>query len=199
MVERRRARAVRPLRERATEHLGDLVPWVATLNEPNVITMLQLTGVIPMGVGERGPDAGPVEAAPAGVAGFDPARYQMGLMGAGRRADGRHPPGRRRCDQVRPRRRQGGLDARAGRPAGRRGRRGAPGGWPGRAPSSTGSTSRSDDDFVGVQTYSRNVLGPDRAEPVARRRARPCRPAGRCTPRRSATRCASRPSTPACR
>ena len=35
--------------ERATERLGDLIPWAATLNEPNVIVQLELTGVIPMG------------------------------------------------------------------------------------------------------------------------------------------------------
>ena len=34
---------------RATEHLGDLLGWVATLNEPNSMTMLELTGAIPMG------------------------------------------------------------------------------------------------------------------------------------------------------
>ena len=37
--------------ERVTEHLGDLLPWVATLNEPNVLDLMQQTGAIPMGVG----------------------------------------------------------------------------------------------------------------------------------------------------
>ena len=30
--------------ERVTEHLGDLLPWVATLNEPNVLDLMRQTG-----------------------------------------------------------------------------------------------------------------------------------------------------------
>ena len=30
--------------ERVTDHLGDLLPWVATLNEPNVLDLMQQTG-----------------------------------------------------------------------------------------------------------------------------------------------------------
>jgi beta-glucosidase len=33
--------------ERVTAHLGDLVPWVCTINEPNVISLLIHTGVAP--------------------------------------------------------------------------------------------------------------------------------------------------------
>ncbi len=150
---------------RATEHVGDLVPWIATLNEPNVITMLQLTGVIPMGAGERGPDAGPAEAAPAGVAGYDPARYQMGLMGMDvERMAAVHRAG---VEAIK----SGPGDAKVGwtlalvdLQAGEGGeerlelaRKGAQLDW---------LDLSKDDDFVGVQTYSRNVLGPDRAEPV---------------------------------
>ena len=52
---RRRRRTASPATPtRATEHLGDLLGWVATLNEPNVMTMLELTGVIPMGVERAG-------------------------------------------------------------------------------------------------------------------------------------------------
>ncbi len=69
--------------EAATAHLGDLLGWVATLNEPNVITMLQLTGVIPMGTGTRSVMSEEETASvDAGIGGYDPARYQMGLVGA---------------------------------------------------------------------------------------------------------------------
>ena len=53
--------------ERVTEHVGDLLGWVATLNEPNVIDLLQQTGVIPMGIGDQAPSDG----------------IQIGLVGAG--------------------------------------------------------------------------------------------------------------------
>lgn len=33
--------------ERVTAHLGDLVPWVCTLNEPNIIALLMETGTAP--------------------------------------------------------------------------------------------------------------------------------------------------------
>jgi beta-glucosidase len=35
--------------ERLTAHLGDLVPWVCTLNEPNLLALLTATGVVPAG------------------------------------------------------------------------------------------------------------------------------------------------------
>ena len=115
-----------------------------------------------------------------------------------RRADGRRPPGRRRGDQVRSRRRQGGLDARAGRPAGGRGRRGAPGARPAGSPARLARRLARTTTSSASRRYSRNVLGPDGPSrcPTA---SPPCRPAGRCTPRRSATRCASPPATRACR
>ena len=67
---------------RATEHLGDRLSWVGTLNEPNLMAMLTSTGVIPMGVSERGMQESGVDTATAGVGGYDPARYRMGLLGA---------------------------------------------------------------------------------------------------------------------
>ena len=36
--------------ERVTAQLGDLVPWVCTINEPNVISLLIHTGTAPAGV-----------------------------------------------------------------------------------------------------------------------------------------------------
>jgi beta-glucosidase len=41
--------------ERVTAHLGDLVPWACTLNEPNVFDLLKQIGVAPSG--ETGTDA----------------------------------------------------------------------------------------------------------------------------------------------
>jgi beta-glucosidase len=145
---------------RVTEHLGDLLSWAGTLNEPNLMAMLQHTGAVPMGTGEGGPVAAPVEAAAAGIGGFDPATYRMGLMagdveqmGAVHRAavDAiKSGPGdiqvgwslalvdlqpveggEQRCEEAR---RRGLID------------------W---------LEVARDDDFIGVQTYSRNRIGPD--------------------------------------
>ncbi len=66
---------------RVTGHLGDLLSWVCTLNEPNLMAMMRSTGVLAMGAGDRGPAPEPVEAQ-AGVGGFDPARYRMGIVAA---------------------------------------------------------------------------------------------------------------------
>ena len=152
--------------EAATAHLGDLLPWVATLNEPNVMTMLELTGVIPLGAGARGPIAELPESVDAGVGGHDPSVYQMGLVGSTcERMTEIH---RAAVEAIR----SGPGDAKVGwtlalvdlqaGPGGEerleRARRGAQLDWL--------EVSR-DDDWVGVQTYSRNVLGPDGALPVA--------------------------------
>jgi beta-glucosidase len=66
---------------RVTGHLGDRLSWVCTLNEPNLMAMMRSTGVLAMGAGDRGPAPEPVEAQ-AGVGGFDPARYRMGIVAA---------------------------------------------------------------------------------------------------------------------
>ncbi len=66
---------------RVTGHLGDLLSWVCTLNEPNLMAMMRSTGVLAMGAGDHGPAPEPVEAQ-AGVGGFDPARYRMGIVAA---------------------------------------------------------------------------------------------------------------------
>jgi len=116
---------------RVTEHLGDLLSWVATLNEPNLMSMLQHTGRVPMGAGARGgPAADLGEEVAAGIGGYDPARYRIGLVGADleRMADAH----RRAVDAIKSGPGdQGGLDARARRPPAHRGwrgtlRRGAP-------------------------------------------------------------------------
>jgi beta-glucosidase len=38
---------------RVTEHVGDLLSWVCTLNEPNLMAMMRRTGVLAMGTGDR--------------------------------------------------------------------------------------------------------------------------------------------------
>ncbi len=151
---------------RVTGHLGDLLSWVCTLNEPNVMAMLQYSGVLPMGTSDRSP--GPETAQPAGVGigGFDPSRFRMGLItGDVERMSSAHrlaveaikegpgnpqvgwtlalvdlqaaEGGEQRCGEARQR---GEID------------------W---------LSVSSDDDFVGVQTYSCNRFGPDGHIPPA--------------------------------
>ena len=40
---------------RVTQHVGDLLSWVCTLNEPNLMAMMRSTGVLAMGAGDRPP------------------------------------------------------------------------------------------------------------------------------------------------
>ncbi len=151
--------------ERVTAKLGDVMPWVATLNEPNVITMLELTGVIPLGQGDRGPLEESRDTTPSGVGGYDPSRYRMGLVGAG-------------CERMREIHRAAAEAIKAGPGDSKVGwtlalvdLQPGPGGEERWARARQGAqldwleVSR-DDDFVGVQTYSRNVLGPDGALPI---------------------------------
>ena len=151
--------------EAAATRLGDLMGWVATLNEPNVISLLMATGVIPLGAGASGTVAPPtVETGStpvsAGVGGYDPATYAMGLVGAGLETmAGIHRAGREAVKQVAPHVQVGWtlalIDLQAA-PGGEerceQGRRVAEVDWL--------DVSR-DDDWVGVQTYSRNVIGPE--------------------------------------
>lgn len=149
--------------ERVTAHLGDLVPWVCTLNEPNVIALLMLTGIAPAGASEDSerftslaealPEGGPSTAVPSGWGG-----HGVETMAAAHRRAVEAikstrsevevgwtlalidlqpvDGGEERCESVR---KAGELD------------------WL--------DVSR-DDDFVGVQTYSRNLIGPNgRVEP----------------------------------
>lgn len=158
---------------RATAHLGDLLGWVATLNEPNVITMLELTGVIPMGTSS---DQAPVGAATGddedagggttfGVGGHDPDRYRMGLVGTGvERMAAIH---RAASDAIKAGASQAQVGwtlalvdlqlGEGGEERFARARQGAQLDW---------LEVSKDDDWVGVQTYSRNVLGPDGGLPV---------------------------------
>jgi beta-glucosidase len=151
---------------RATRHLGDRLSWVCTLNEPNVMAMLFSTGVIPMGTSDRGPlDAG-APAVAAGVGGFDPARYRMGLVGG----DVETMAAAHRLATAAIKSEAAGLtvgwtlalvDMQPG-----------PGGeerWAEvrRVAQTDWLSVSAEDDFVGVQTYSRNVIGPDGTLPPA--------------------------------
>lgn len=156
--------------ERATAHLGDLLGWVATLNEPNVITMMELTGVIPMGTSDRGPLDRGTGASDAPVAesvgGYDPAGYRMGLVGTDvERMGAIH---RAAADAIRA----GAPQAKVGWTLALVDLQAGEGGEERLAAARQGAqldfleVSR-DDDWVGVQTYSRNVLGADGVIPVA--------------------------------
>jgi beta-glucosidase len=151
---------------RATEHLGDLVEWVATLNEPNVITMMELTGVIPMGVSDQAPVTTTAAAAAGGVGGYDPSRYRMGLMGVG--VDRMAALHRAAVEAIK----SGPGNARVGWTLALVDLQAAEGGADRLAAARQGAqldfleVSQADD-WVGVQTYSRNVLGPDGVVPVA--------------------------------
>lgn len=151
--------------EAATAHLGDLLGRVATLNEPNVITMLELTGVIPMGTGEGSVIADAPAAVDAGVGGHDPARYRMGLVGAGVETMAAIHRAGVEAIKAGPGDVEVGwtlalVDLQAGDGGQERleaARKGAQLDWL--------EVSKADD-WVGVQTYSRNVLGSDGALPV---------------------------------
>jgi beta-glucosidase len=149
---------------RVTGHLGDLLSWVCTLNEPNLMAMMRSTGVLAMGAGDRGPAPEPVEAQP-GVGGFDPARYRMGIVAADVE---RMASAHRLAVQA--------IKATAGtvkagwtlalvdlQPA-----EGGEARWlEARRLGQTDWLSVSaDDDFVGVQTYSRARIGPEGQLPV---------------------------------
>ena len=155
-------------------HFGDLLSWVCTLNEPNLMTMLGATGVLAMGANDETPAGQAMAAATPGtqlgldqgqehggqgIGGFDASRYQMGLItgdletmskahrlgGQALRAEAGHVKigwtlalvdlqpvegGEEGCKQAR---RVGQTD------------------W---------LSVSTEDDFVGVQTYSRNLIGP---------------------------------------
>ena len=150
----------------ATEHLGDLLSWVCTLNEPNVLAMLQTSGVLPMGAGDRGPEPAPATPAAAGLGGFDPSRYRMGLMGAdvGRMAAAH----RLAVEEIK----SGPGEQRVGWTLALVDFQAAEGGEERFADARRiGQTDwlavSSEDDFVGVQTYSRNRIGPNGQVPPA--------------------------------
>jgi beta-glucosidase len=148
---------------RVTEHMGDLLSWVGTLNEPNLMDLLRYTGKVPMGAGDRGlGDA--AEPSVAGVGGFDPASYRIGHVTAGvERMAQAH---RRAVEAVK----SGPGNAKVGWSLALVDLQAADDGGPRHREALQGSSIdwlevAKDDDFIGVQTYSRNLIGSDGAIP----------------------------------
>ena len=149
---------------RVTEHVGDLLSWVCTFNEPNLMAMMRSTGVLAMGTGD-GPAAAEPAAGHGGIGGYDPALYRMGIVAAD-------------LEQMADAHRMAVQAIKASAPSVMTGwtlalvdLQPAEGGqerW--REARRLGQTDwlsvSADDDFVGVQTYSRTRLGPDGQLPV---------------------------------
>jgi beta-glucosidase len=150
---------------RVTQHVGDLLSWVCTLNEPNLMAMMRSTGVLAMGAGDRSPTAQPVEPGQAGVGGFDPSRYQMGIVAA----DLEQMAAAHRLAVQAIKASTGTVKvgwtlalvdlqpAEDGEQRWLEARRLGQTDW---------LSVSADDDFVGVQTYSRTRIGPDGQLPV---------------------------------
>ena len=168
---------------KVTEHLGDLVPWVCTINEANLIAMLMVTRFAP--VATRDDTEGLV--APVDGPRSWPSPRLDAMTAAHRKA----------FDAIKSVR----DDVQVGWSLALVDMQAAPGGDERLAEMRAAAqldwldVSR-DDDWVAVQTYSREFVGPDGHAAAARGCARPRRPGGRSTPRRSSTRCGSRRSGP---
>ncbi len=145
---------------RVTQHCGDLLSWVCTLNEPNLMAMMRSTGVLAMGAGDRPAAPDPVESEQGGVGGFDPARYRMGIVAA----DVEQMAQAHRLAFQAIKAAAGNVKAgwtlalvdfqpaESGEERWREARRVAQTDW---------LAVSADDDFVGVQTYSRTRIGPE--------------------------------------
>jgi beta-glucosidase len=154
---------------RASAHLGDLLSWVCTLNEPNLMAMFTNTGVLAMGGGHddiAGSDA-PRPATRSGAAeGGGSTGYQMGLVAGDLETMARahrlaKQAIRAASGQVRVGWTLALVDmqpAPGGEERWRQVRRVAQTDW---------LAVSADDDFVGVQTYSRSMIGPDGQIPPA--------------------------------
>jgi beta-glucosidase len=155
--------------ETVTAHLGDLLAWVTTLNEPNLMALLEQTGVVPLGTGERGrtsADDSRAAAAEAGIGGFDRESYRIGLTaGSCEQMAAAH---RRAVEAIK----SGPGDIKIGWSLALVDLQPTAGGearWQdaqARCELDWLEVSR-DDDFVGVQTYTREMIGPDGRVPVA--------------------------------
>jgi beta-glucosidase len=135
--------------EHVTAHLGDLLPWACTLNEPNVIALVTATGIAPAAARERSSAlAAPEASGPAlfaaprvdSMAAAHRKAFEVIKAGPGDAQVGwtlalpdfqALPGGEERCDAARASAELEWLDV-----------------------------SRADD-FVGVQTYTRNRFGAD--------------------------------------
>ena len=151
---------------RVTQHVGDLLSWVCTLNEPNLMAMMRSTGVLAMGEGDRSPAPDPVETQQGGVGGFDPSRYRMGIVAADvEQMAAAHRLAVEAIEAAAAAVNTGWTlalvdfqPAENGEERWREARRVAQTDW---------LAVSADDDFVGVQTYSRTRIGPDGQLPPA--------------------------------
>jgi beta-glucosidase len=150
---------------RATQHVGDLLSWVCTLNEPNLMAMMRSTGVLATGSGDRRAPQEPVAEVPGGVGGYDLARYRMGIVAADleQMADA-HRLAKQAIKASAATIKTGWTlalvdlqPAEGGEERWLEARRLGQTDW---------LDISADDDFVGVQTYSRTRLGTDGQLPV---------------------------------
>jgi beta-glucosidase len=149
---------------RVTEHVGDLLSWVCTLNEPNLMAMMRSTGVLAMGTGDRPQAPEVIESEQGGVGGFDPLRYRMGIVAAD--AEQMATAHRLAVQAIKATAATvmtgwtlalvDFQPAENGEERWREARRVAQTDW---------LAVSADDDFVGVQTYSRTRIGPDGQTP----------------------------------
>jgi beta-glucosidase len=145
---------------RITEHVGDLLSWVCTLNEPNLMAMMRSTGVLAMGAGDRAQAPGVIQSEQGGVGGFDPSRYRMGIVAADvEQMATAHRLAVQAIKAAAATAMTGWTlalvdfqPAENGEERWREARRVAQTDW---------LAVSADDDFVGVQTYSRARIGPD--------------------------------------
>ena len=147
---------------RVTQHLGDMLSWVCTLNEPNLMALLAATGVLAMGSGDHGSSGAEAKGAHPGIGGYDPARYRIGLVASDvERMASVHRHAVEAIKSVSP-------DLKVGWTLALVDLQPAPGGEShvqgARKRAQTDWLSVSaEDDFIGVQTYSRSIIGPDGA------------------------------------
>ncbi|OHV32823.1 MULTISPECIES: glycoside hydrolase family 1 protein [Pseudofrankia] len=148
---------------RVTEHIGDLVPWICTFNEPNVISLMVHLGLAPAAAREDGlglaaaADDQPAPSGQSGSGGSWPVPSVEVMAAAHRKAVEaiRSGPGNPAVGwtlaliDLQPA--EGGEQRWAAT------RQAAELDWL--------DVSR-DDDFVGVQTYTRERVGPDGVLPV---------------------------------
>jgi beta-glucosidase len=151
---------------RVTDHFGDRLSWVCTLNEPNVVAMFISTGVIPMGTSGRRSLVEETALGAAGVGGYDPARYRMGLAGGD--VETMATAHRLAAEAIKAA--AGHLQV--GWTLALVDMQPGPGGeerWAEvrRVAQTDWLAVSAHDDFVGVQTYSRDFIGPEGALPVA--------------------------------
>jgi beta-glucosidase len=145
---------------RVTEHVGDLLSWVCTLNEPNLMATMRSTGVLAMGAGDRPQTHPAAKSEQGGVGGFDPSLYRMGIVAADvEQMATAHRLAVQAIKAAAATVKTGWTlalvdfqPAENGEDRWREARRVAQTDW---------LAVSADDDFVGVQTYSRTRIGPE--------------------------------------